>query len=109
MYSWLHVSTPVLYGNDTDGFGLSWIYAHGLLERWLKHDCLTTEKEFKLTNGVHSVVVINENDDGRQRDAIAFVWQRPGEPIQAGLVVQKDDFEGLLHAAKCFAEQKAHI
>lgn len=97
---------PVLYANAVALFGLSWVYAHGLLERWLSHDCLTTVEELKLPNGVHSVVV---KHDGQERDAIAFVWQRPGMPIQAGLVVQKDDLEGLQFAAKCFAEQKAHI
>ena len=107
MDRFLHCSTPVLYGNVVALFSLSWVYAHGLLERWLSHDCLTTVKELKLQNGVHAVVVVNDNGD--QRDAIAFVWQRPGEPIQAGLVIQKDDLEGMRYAATHFAKQSSHI
>lgn len=99
-------SIPVLYANAVALFGLSWVYAHGFLERWLSHDCLTSVAELRLPNGVHSVVV-SHNDE--QRDAIAFIWQRPGLPMQAGLVIQKDDSEGLRYAAKQFAEQVANL
>jgi hypothetical protein len=82
---------------------VSYIYAHGEAEDFMRHDILLTPPpSIRPKSGLHSVTLHNPN--GETRQAFMFVWAYDGGETTRGLVVFGDDIESVNHCCSIFGK-----
>ncbi|NDD54530.1 hypothetical protein EBZ39_11760 [bacterium] len=79
---------------------LSWIYAHGEAEDFMRHDVLLTPYPvIRPEPGLYSVTL--HNPQGKAKQAFMFVWKYQVSDVR-GLVVLGDDLESVDHCCSIF-------
>lgn len=81
---------------------LSYIYAHGEAEDFMRHDVLLTPPpSVRPEPGLHSVTL--HNPMGETKQAFMFVWKYDSLGMR-GLVVFGDDIESVNHCCSIFGK-----